>query len=193
MDQALFQVQTFNGQRIGGGKKTLQSALRPTGTLLEEFVAKKITDYQEYLDDIRIPLRLACKTESGWPMVVSLWFLFKDGALYCATQESARIVSYLRAHPECAFEIASDLPPYCGVRGQARAVIDDQQGVEVLEKLIDRYIGDRQNSLAKKLLDNQKNEVAIILKPINIFAWDFSLRMKNINLQMKERFIKSCP
>ena len=156
-------------------------------------MAKKITDYQEYLDDIRIPLRLACKTESGWPMVVSLWFLYKDGALYCATQESARIVSYLRAHPECAFEIASDLPPYCGVRGQARAVIDDQQGVEVLEKLIDRYIGDRQNSLAKKLLDNQKNEVAIILKPINIFAWDFSLRMKNINRQMKERFINSCP
>ena len=152
-----------------------------------------IADYQTYLEEIKIPLRLACRAESGWPMIVSLWFLYKEGRVYCATQESARVVAYLRAYPECAFEIASDLPPYCGVRGQARAVIDDQKGVEILQELIDRYLGSRDNALAKKLLDNQKNEEAIILTPVNIFSWDFSPRMKDISLQMKESFVDSCP
>ena len=156
-------------------------------------MSEKFKDYQTYLDGIRIPLRLACKTKSGWPVVVSLWFLYKDGALYCATQESARIVNHLSENPECAYEISSDHPPYCGIRGQARAVINDQRGVEILEELIERYIGDCDNPLAKKLLENQNNEVAIIIKPVNVFSWDFSPRMRDVSLQMRARFMDTCP
>ena len=46
----------------------------------------------KYLDTVRIPIRLACKTNSDWPMVISLWFIHQNGLLYCATQKSAKIV-----------------------------------------------------------------------------------------------------
>ena len=100
-----------------------------------------LIEMQAFLENVRIPVRLASKTKTGWPMVVSLWFLHRDGFLYCATQKSAKIVSYLRNDARCAFEIAADQPPYCGIRGQARARIDDRFGGEMLEQLLIRYLG----------------------------------------------------
>jgi len=152
-----------------------------------------LSDYQEFLENSRIPLRLACKTESGWPMILSLWFVYSDGSLYCATRGSARIVKYLLNNKDCAFEIAADTPPYCGIRGQAKARIDHQRGVEILEQLLDRYIGSRDNILAEKLLKNSIDEVAIRLDPVNIFSWDFSERMQDTSSQMELLNTKICP
>lgn len=146
-----------------------------------------------YLDKVRVPMRIGCTTESSWPVVLSLWFTHRDGKLYCATQESARVVSYLRANPKCAFEIAADTPPYCGVRGQALASVDKTLGPEILEELIYRYLGEKENPLARKLLDKLETEVAIILKPVNYFSWDYSSRMQKIAPSMLVLAEKSCP
>ncbi len=81
----------------------------------------ELGEYREFFDKIRIPIRLACKSKSGWPVLLSLWFIYFDGFLYCATRGGARVVGYLRENEECAFEVAADQPPYCGVRGQARS------------------------------------------------------------------------
>ena len=48
------------------------------------------------LVNLVVPLRLACLTNSGWPMIVSLWFKFLNDRFYCATQENAKIISYLK-------------------------------------------------------------------------------------------------
>jgi nitroimidazol reductase NimA-like FMN-containing flavoprotein (pyridoxamine 5'-phosphate oxidase superfamily) len=150
-----------------------------------------LTDVQAYLDAVRIPLRLACKTKTGWPVVVSLWFLHQNEFLYCATQKTAKIVEYLMTDARCAFEIAEDRPPYCGIRGQARANIDENIGKEILEKLLLRYLGDTSNDLAKKLLAKSETEVAIVLEPRHIVSWDFSNRMSNLRaIPMHE---KICP
>lgn len=133
--------------------------------------------YADFLETIKIPLRLSCRTESGWPMILSLWFLYQDGSILCATREGAKVVSYLRAEPRCAFEIAGDLPPYCGVRGQARARIDQTSGVDTLKKLLFKYQGTLETPLAENLLAKSADEVAIILEPVNAFQWDFSKRM----------------
>ena len=135
---------------------------------------------ETYLDTVKIPLRLACHTKSGWPIVVSLWYLHQNGFLYCATQESAKIVKYLKADPRCAFEIAEDQPPYCGVRGQAKVKLDFTMGAEILEKLIVRYLGNTESSLAKTLLSKTDSEVALRLEPIRVFRWDFTERMGKI-------------
>lgn len=147
-----------------------------------------------YLETVRIPLRLACVTQSGWPMAVSLWFKYQpDGTIVCATQKSARVVSYLQREPRCAFEIAADLPPYCGIRGQAIARIDDSIGGDVLEQLLQRYLGGTENDLAKNLMKKQPTEVAIILEPVKIFSWDFSKRMEDISQVMINLATKTCP
>ncbi len=88
-----------------------------------------------YLEAVRIPLRLSCLTTSGWPIVLSLWYLHEAGRLYCATLATARVVEYLRREPRCGFEVGADQPPYCGVRGQARAEIDPALGQDAPARL----------------------------------------------------------
>lgn len=141
---------------------------------------KSLIDAKEYLDTIRIPMRIAIKTGDMWPWVISLWFLHQDGLLYCATQKHAKIVGHLENDNRCAFEIAADTPPYCGIRGKARARIDESLGAKTLEKLLVRYLGDTENELAKNLLSKKDTEVAIVIEPVRIYTWDFRQRMKGI-------------
>lgn len=136
-------------------------------------------EIEQYLNEMRIPLRLACATASGWPLVLSLWYMFEDGHLYCATQASARVVGYLQRDGRCAFEVAGDLPPYRGVRGQATAVILPDRGVEILTRLLERYLGGLDNAFAQKLLSRQTPEVALRLTPVNLSTWDFTKRMQS--------------
>jgi hypothetical protein len=137
------------------------------------------SETEHYLSEIRIPLRLSCLTVSGWPSVLSLWYLYREGNLYCATQETAKVVSYLRHDPRCAFEIAADQPPYCGVRGQGMAVLDVRLGSEILQQLLTRYLGSTDSPLAQRLLAQSQLEVAIIIQPIKVFTWNYASRMKD--------------
>ena len=130
-----------------------------------------------YLQHTRIPLRLSTLTTSGWPIVLSLWYLLEDGALYCATPQKALVVTYLQREPRCGFEVAGDQPPYCGVRGQATATIDEERGLEILERLLIRYVGGTDNPLAQNLLNRPAKEVAVRLDLENITKWNFKQRM----------------
>jgi hypothetical protein len=134
---------------------------------------------KQYLRDIVIPLRLSCVSASGWPVVLSLLYLYRDGLFYCATQENARVVGYLRREPRCAFEIASDQPPYCGVRGQGMVTLDSQMGPEILQHLLIRYLGSTESPLAQRLLAQSQYEVAIIIQPSKVFTWNYTSRMKD--------------
>jgi nitroimidazol reductase NimA-like FMN-containing flavoprotein (pyridoxamine 5'-phosphate oxidase superfamily) len=134
---------------------------------------------EQYLRDVVIPLRLSCIAASRWPVVLSLWYLYHDERLYCATQETARVVGYLRHEPRCAFEIAADHPPYCGVRGQGMATIDTTSGIEILEQLLVRYLGSTETQLGKRLLAQSHNEVAIVIEPVKVFTWNYTSRMQD--------------
>jgi hypothetical protein len=145
---------------------------------------------EQYLKEILIPLRLSCGSTSGWPVVLSLWYLYEDGDLFCATPQAARVVSYLEGESRCAFEVASDQPPYCGVRGRALASIQEDRGTEILERLLIRYLGGIDNNLAVQLLSRKEPEVAIRLKPISYHTWNFSDRMAS---SLTDGIQKYCP
>jgi general stress protein 26 len=152
---------------------------------------KSLIEAKEYLDTIRIPMRIAIKTEDKWPWVISLWFLHQEGLLYCATQKHAKIIGHLENDNRCAFEIAADTPPYCGIRGKARARIDESLGAEILEKLLARYLGGTNSELAQNLLARRDSEVAIVLNPLGVYTWDFRDRMKDIKFEQLSG--KVCP
>lgn len=133
----------------------------------------------KYLEEAPIPLSLACVTESGWPMVVSLWYKYSEGKLWCATQRTAKVVEYLRHEPRCAFEVATEAPPYRGVRGQGMAIVNEERGKEILDTLLIRYLKGTQSPLAKQLLSRSEKEVAIEIAPKNLFAWNYSERMRS--------------
>lgn len=147
-------------------------------------------DVQAYLEKAVIPLRLSCTTPTGWPVVLSLWYIYRDRQLYCATQQTAKVVSYLTRESRCGFEIASDVPPYCGVRGQGLATIDADLGPDTLRQLLVRYLGASDNPLSERLLSRSRTEVAIIIKPVNLYTWNYTKRMKD---SITSDTAKPCP
>jgi nitroimidazol reductase NimA-like FMN-containing flavoprotein (pyridoxamine 5'-phosphate oxidase superfamily) len=132
-----------------------------------------------YLEEAQIPLSLGCITHSGWPMVLSLWYAYSEGRLWCATQKTAKVVDYLRREPRCAFEVAGEAPPYRGVRGQGTVTLNEERGKEILEKLLLRYLKGTQSPLARQLLSRSESELAIEIEPTNVFAWDYAERMRS--------------
>lgn len=132
-----------------------------------------------FLADTVIPIRLACIDRDGEPLVCSLWYLYSEGALWCATQQSASVVAFLEAEPRCGFEVASEAMPYRGVRGQGRVSLSTAQGPGILLRLIDRYLGSRDSSFASWLIARSASEVAIRLEADWMTSWDFSKRMDN--------------
>lgn len=145
---------------------------------------------ERYLQETVIPLRLATVTTRGWPVVLSLWYLFEEGSLYCATQQHAQVVTYLLREPRCGFEVAADQPPYCGVRGRASATIEPQRGIEILQRLLIRYLGNDNNQLAQKLLSRSTPEVAIRLDLQSSSTWNFTNRMAD---SKASDIVKICP
>jgi hypothetical protein len=130
-----------------------------------------------YLDEARIPLRLACLASGGWPTIVSLWFLREEGWLWCATPARAHVARLLAADPRCGFEVAENEPPYRGVRGRGRARLVPERGDEMLRALVRRYLDDEQSPFARWLLSRDEPELAIAIEVERTTSWDFTRRM----------------
>jgi hypothetical protein len=127
--------------------------------------------------EARIPLRLAANTDTGFPVVLSLWFLPENEQLLAAVHRDARIAKRLEADPRCAFEIAPNEPPYRGVRGQAIATLEPEGAGALLERLLHRYLGSTDSSLGRFLLARAEEELIVRLLPSWIGSWDYSRRM----------------
>lgn len=134
------------------------------------------TDIAAFLASALVPLRLATVSPEGWPSVTSLWFLYRDGALWCATTADAHVARVLGENPRCGFEVAPDRPPYRGVRGQALAeVLPD--GMPLLAELLDRYGARPDHPFCRWLLGRDVEEVRLRLTPVRTSTWDYRRRM----------------
>jgi len=138
------------------------------------------TEINRFIPDVKIPIRIAFIKPNGIPGVISLWYTYNDGKIYCATQKTAKIVSYLQKNSVCGFEIAADNPPYKGIRGEGTVKILNDKGTDFLEILMDKYLGEKDSTLSKFLRDNSKTEVAIQITPHKIFNYDYSKRMNDL-------------
>ena len=132
---------------------------------------------ERFLEQAVLPIRLAYNGAGGFPVVASHWFLKMDNQIVCAIQRDSYTAKLVRKNPHCGFEISGDQPPYRGVRGQALAHLEKQMGPEILERLIDRYLGEEDNQLASWLRSRSQNETAIYLTPTTLSAWDYRPRM----------------
>ncbi len=133
----------------------------------------------EIIPDTKIPIRIGFIKPNGSPAVISLWYVCIDDKIYCATQRTAKIVSYLQKNLMCGFEIAADRPPYKGVRGEGIAKILDQKGSDILRILMEKYLGEKESTLSRFLKNNSQSEVAIEITPQKIFNYDYSKRMRD--------------
>lgn len=132
---------------------------------------------ESYLTETTVPIRLACRTPSGGLWMLSLWYLYRDGAFHCATSADADVVGYLESDSGVALEVSENEPPYRGVRGAGTAEIEPDPEKELLDTLLDRYLGGTDSDLARRLLDADREEVRIRIDPTKLYAWDFTERM----------------
>ena len=131
---------------------------------------------EAFLGETVIPIRLASAGRTS-PLVQSLWFLYDEGAIWCASQMESVLTRRLRVEPRCGFEVAGDLPPYRGVRGTGRADLLPERAATVLPRLISRYLGDQTSPLATWLLSRVDSEVAIRIGDLRVTSYDFTSRM----------------
>ena len=134
-------------------------------------------EVDKYLTDTILPARISVLSPNNWPIIVSLWFLFENGSLYCSTKKTSRIAECLSRSNRCAFEIARDNAPYFGVRGQGKAALISENGNYVLSRLADRYLGKGDSEFRAWLMSNVENEITIRIDPNNFFSWDYRKRM----------------
>jgi len=132
-----------------------------------------------YLEDAAIPMRIATYGNE-FPSICSVWFFFdpERELLLCASHKNSQLVKQLTRNNKCAFEIAPNDPPYKGVRGRGQVTLTHAGVEDTLHKLIDRYLGDSNDSLAKWLLDRKEEEYVIELSPSWITSWDYGHRME---------------
>ena len=136
-------------------------------------------EIDDFLDGAVIPMRLATVGPTGWPLVVSLWFLRHGDEILAATRPTSTLVAFLNQEPRCGFEIAGDDPPYKGVRGRAEVILDDHARGPVLELLLNKYLGGTSSPLARKLMADAADEVCLRLRPRSLVSWDYSARMSD--------------
>ena len=133
-----------------------------------------------FLRSTVIPVRLACSDAAGVPLICSLWYLYDDEAIWCATQQSAALVRLLEGQQQCGFEIAPEAMPYRGVRGQGTVTLLPDEGEAVLRRLIARYLDKPDTDFARFLIKRAASEVAIKVQPDWLTSWDFGDRMSSV-------------
>lgn len=136
-----------------------------------------IAEVRAFLAQTKIPLRLAANTPSGFPVVLSVWFVPDGDHLLGAVHRDSRIAKRLQENPRCAFEVAPDDPPYRGVRGRAMARLEPEGAGPLLERLLRRYLGSTESSLGRFLLARADEELVVRLEPLGFSSWDYSERM----------------
>lgn len=134
----------------------------------------------EFLEAVTVPIRLACTGPDGFPRVVSLWFRYDEGVIYCVTHQDSKLLALLRRDQRIGFEISPNDPPYHGVRGQGMVTLQPLGEADTLKVLLQRYLGGLDSGLAKWLLSRSDEETLIRIDPTRLFSWDYRERMADL-------------
>jgi nitroimidazol reductase NimA-like FMN-containing flavoprotein (pyridoxamine 5'-phosphate oxidase superfamily) len=129
----------------------------------------------------KLNMQLATLEPDGFPIIQPVWFHYEaaQNKLYTGTQKDSRKIRNIRKNPDkIYFSIDDENFPYKGVKGRGKARILDDIGrnVVLIEKINLKYLGTQEHPLAKRLIDNAKNgvEVVIEISPEFYSAWDFA-------------------
>ncbi len=131
------------------------------------------------LENCRIPIRLAFIDGSGFPRIVSLWFNYMEGDFLCVTHKRSWIVGQIERSPKIGFEISSNSPPYRGIRGTGSVDIYPLNDDPLLEKMIARYLGEKDSEFGRFLLNRRHNELILRIKPVKQSSWNYKDRMQD--------------
>ncbi len=132
---------------------------------------------QRFLESSTIPIRISVQ-DGDYPLICSVWYECLDGNLCIVSHKDSRLAQLLQANGRCAFEIAPNDPPYCGVRGKADVTTSNTGAEPILKRVIERYLGNTNQRLADWLLGRVADELVFTLEPTWATSWDYGSRME---------------
>ncbi|TNF35899.1 MAG: pyridoxamine 5'-phosphate oxidase family protein [Gammaproteobacteria bacterium] len=135
----------------------------------------------DYLDHTTVPMRLACHTPSGYPQVVSIWYLRDGQQLVGITHQSSHLMRLIKQNPHVGFEVAVNEPPYRGIRGFGDIEWGKAGARDVMQQLVTRYLGNNHDALASWLMSRVDEEMVLRIHPVSISSWDYRSRMGTPN------------
>jgi nitroimidazol reductase NimA-like FMN-containing flavoprotein (pyridoxamine 5'-phosphate oxidase superfamily) len=136
-------------------------------------------EIEHFLTGTSIPMRISVTTANG-PLVVPLWFAYRDQRLWFCSPQDSLLARSLIADSNVAFDISTNDIPYMGVRGRGRYARVDAGGREQLQQLLTRYLGDTDNELSRWLLSRAEDEAVLTLRISWMTSWDFTARMQDV-------------
>lgn len=139
------------------------------------------SEVHDFLAAETMPVRLSFISTDEDPWMLSLWYLYEEETIRCATTEDANVMRHLRERPYCAFEVSTNEVPYRGVRGKGEVTLKPDEDMALLKRLVDRYLGDDYESFQQWLTGRDVQEYEIALKPEKIYSWDYSSRMEGLD------------
>jgi len=140
-----------------------------------------LDEVENFLKEQTVPIRVGYPISEKKTWMISLWYQYESGELHCATQTEAKVVKNLRESGHCSFEVSTNRPPYKGVRGNGEVRLEEDDDKKTLRALIERYLGNTDSDLAKKLLADDREETRIRILPETVYSWDFTGRMPSAN------------
>jgi general stress protein 26 len=137
------------------------------------------TEVKNFLQS-KLNIEIATIDEEGYPVIHPLWFFYDNdsGKVYIGTAKMTRKVQNIQRNPDkIYFCIDDENYPYKGVKGRAVARVseDIQKNLSIVEKINLKYLGTLEHPLAKRLMENTRNgiEVVVEITPKFLSAWDF--------------------
>ena len=137
-----------------------------------------LSEIDAFLASSKTPLRLGTTNSKGEPNIHPVWYHYATNKLYFMSYKDAVKVRNLKHNKTVYFSVDTDAMPNTGVKGKGTAVIvkDTGKALLVSEKIVAKYLGDLNSSMAKNMIDEVRkgSEVLVEITPHYFSTWDYT-------------------
>ncbi len=133
-----------------------------------------------FLTNGRLNIHIATLDKKGEPNIHPTWYFFNNtnNTFYIETSKKSRKTENLYKNNIIYYCVDDPNPPYKGVRGKGKVKIheDTSHNIPIAEKIMMKYLGSLEHTMAKALMTSVKNGDSVILEvsPNYYSTWDYN-------------------
>ncbi len=131
-----------------------------------------------FLASSKTPLRLGTTNSKGEPNIHPIWYHYANQKIYLMSNKNTVKVRNMNQNKTVYFSVDTDAMPNRGVKGKGTATIikDPGKTLSISEKIVAKYLGDLNSSMAKNIVDEVKkgSEVLVEITPHFFSTWDYT-------------------
>jgi nitroimidazol reductase NimA-like FMN-containing flavoprotein (pyridoxamine 5'-phosphate oxidase superfamily) len=135
-------------------------------------------EIQHFLANGKIPMRLATVGGDGSPVIYPVWYHYANDRFYVFSRKKARKMEDMERNTTVYFSIDTETFPNKGVKGRAtaRMIADPNEGVPIVEEMLEKYLGDTKSSYPKAMIESVRKGSAVVveIRPHYYTVWDYT-------------------